>query len=174
MTDTPPNDLPPPVEDAAAVLARLAPDALYAAEQDMWVRQQPDGTLLVGATHWVAEHGQFMLFTPRQPGAEVQRDWSLGVMETAKTAVAIHAPVSSRVLEFNPAVVEDVGLVARDPYGAGWLFRVQPLAWAEERGALLDAASYAGWAVPRLASLKARPIADQFNEDLSVDPHRGY
>jgi hypothetical protein len=69
MTDTPPADLPPPAEDAAAVLARLAPDALYAAEQDMWVREQPDGSLLVGATHWVAEHGQFMLFTPRQPGA---------------------------------------------------------------------------------------------------------
>jgi glycine cleavage system H protein len=115
-----------------------------------------------------------MLFTPRQPGAEVQRDWSLGVMETAKTAVAIHAPVSARVVAFNPAVVEDVGLVARDPYGAGWLFRVQPLAWAEERPALLDAASYAGWAVPRLASLKAKPITDQFDEDLSVDPHRGY
>jgi len=140
----------------------------------MWVRPEADGTLCVGATHLVAAHGQFMLFTPRPVGTEVVRDHSLGVMETAKTAVAIHAPVSGRLIESNLAVVEDVSLVERDPYGEGWLFRVQPTALADERAGLQDLQAYATWLLPRLAQKLVKPIADEFGEDLTVDPHRGY
>jgi len=166
-----PAPLPP---EQAEMLAKLAPGVLYAAEQDMWVLPEADGTLRVGATHLVAAHGQFMLFTPRPVGTEVVRDQSLGVMETAKTAVAIHAPVSGRVVESNPAVIDDVSLVERDPYGAGWLFRVQPSSLEAERATLQDAAGYATWLAPRLAQKLAKPIDDEFGEDLTVDPHRGY
>jgi glycine cleavage system H protein len=169
--DAAPAPLPP---EHVAMLAKLAPGMLYAAEQDMWVQPEPDGTLRVGATHLVAAHGQFMLFTPRPVGTEVVRDQSLGVMETAKTAVAIHAPLSGRVVDSNPAVVDDVSLVERDPYGAGWLFRLQPSSLEAERATLQDAAGYAAWLAPRLAQKLAKPIADEFGEDLTVDPHRGY
>lgn len=164
----------PSAEDQA-LLAQLPAGLLYAAEQDMWVRPEADGTVTVGATHLVAAHGQFMLFTPRPPGTEVERDRSLGVMETAKTAVAIHAPVSGRIVAANDAVLQDVSLVERDPYGSGWLFRMQPAALDAERSSLLDLPAYAGWLAPRLAAKQAaRPIADEFGEDLSVDPNRGY
>jgi glycine cleavage system H protein len=171
LAETAPAPLPP---EQAEMLARLAPGVLYAAEQDMWVLPEPDGTLRVGATHLVASHGQFMLFTPRPVGTEVARDQSLGVMETAKTAVAIHAPVSGRVVESNPAVVDDVSLIERDPYGAGWLFRLQPSSLEAERTTLQDAAGYTTWLAPRLAHKLAKPIDDEFSEDLTVDPHRGY
>lgn len=85
-----------------ALLQQFPADRLYAAEQDMWVRIEPDGTAVIGATHLVVAHGQFMLFTPRPVGTEVARDRSLGVMETAKTAIAVHAPVSGRIIEPTP------------------------------------------------------------------------
>jgi len=168
---SPAAPLPPAHEQA---LARIAPGLLYAPEQDMWLQPEADGTLRVGATHLVAAHGQFMLFTPRPVGTVVARDHSLGVMETAKTAVAIHAPVSGRVVEFNAAAVDEVALVERDPYGAGWLFRLQPTALAAERGELLEAAAYAAWLAPRLAHKLRKPIDDEFVGDLHVDPNRGY
>jgi glycine cleavage system H protein len=158
----------------AEMLARLAPGVLYAAEQDMWVLPENDGTLRVGATHLVASHGQFMLFTPRPLGTEVARDHSLGVMETAKTAVAIHAPVSGRIVEVNAAVVDDVTLIERDPYGAGWIFRLEPTALEIERSALQDMAGYAAWLAPRLGEKMVKPITDEFDPDLFIDPHRGY
>ncbi len=175
MTDTPLNDPPAPADDAASVLARLSPDALYAAEQDMWVRREADGTVTVGATHLVAQHGQFMLFTPRPPQTVVEAGRSLGVMETAKTAVAVHAPLGGRIVEVNAAVVADVSLVDRDPYGAGWLMRLAPTDWDAAQASLLPSAQYAQWVLPRLAEKLAKPVDfDEFNEDLSVDPHRGY
>jgi glycine cleavage system H protein len=140
-------------------LAILPDGLLYAAEEDMWVRLDRDGTATIGATHLVAAHGQFVFFAPRQAGTTVARDRSLGVMETAKTAVAIHAPLSCRIVEANAAVERDASLIVRDPYGAAWLFRVEPTALDTERSALMDTAQYRAWLAPRLDRFKP-PIDD--------------
>jgi glycine cleavage system H protein len=159
-------------ESTREVLARLDRTVLYAFEQDMWVRLEADGLATIGATHLVAHHGQFMLFTPRPLGTKVARDRSLGVMETAKTAVAVHAPLSCEIVEVNAAVLKDVSLIEREPYAAGWMFRVRPTALAEERGQLLDAEAYAQWLAPRLAEKLAPPI-DRSGE-VDIDPLRGW
>lgn len=152
----------------AAELDRLPADRLYAPEQDMWVRLEADGTATVGTTHLVAMHGQFMLFTPRPVGTPVAFDRSLGVMETAKTAVAIHAPLSCRIVEANAAVERDVALIVGDPYGDGWLFRVQPTQLDAERAHLMDAAAYRAWLATRMDRFEppARP------SDGGLDPRR--
>ncbi len=149
-------------------------DRLYAAEQDMWVLLEGDGRVRVGATHWVAAHGQFMYFSPRPVGTTVERDRSMGVMETAKTLVSIHAPISGRIVEVNEAVVGDVAPIERDPYGEGWMFRLEPSNLEAERPLLLDAGSYVRWLEPR-AQEKAqqRPI-EGFDTDFTIDPNRGY
>jgi glycine cleavage system H protein len=154
------------------LLARLDRSVLYAAEQDMWVRLEEGGMATIGATHLVAHHGQFMLFSPRPVGAKVARDRSLGVMETAKTAVAVHAPLSCEIVEINPAVLADVSVIEREPYAAGWMFRVRPTLLAEERAGLLDADAYALWLAPRLAEKLALPI--DLDRGLDVDPLRGW
>jgi len=153
------------------LLQRLDRAVLYAPEQDMWVRLEDDGLATIGATHLVAQHGQFMLFSPRPAGMTIARDRSLGVMETAKTAVAVHAPLTCEIVEVNPAVLVDVTLIEREPYGAGWLFRVRPTL-AEEQAGLLDVEAYAQWLAPRLAEKMKPPIDHEV--DLDVDPLRGW
>jgi len=154
------------------LLDRLDRAVLYAPEQDMWVRFDADGLATVGATHLVAHHGQFMLFSPRPVGMRIARDRSLGVMETAKTAVAVHAPLSCEIVEVNPLVLADVTAIEREPYGAGWMFRVRPTALDDERTGLLDADAYAQWLAPRLAEKLAPPI--DRSADFDFDPTRGW
>lgn len=156
------------------VLDDLAADVLYAPEQDMWVRLEADGTVRVGATHLVALHGQFMIFTPRPAGTEVLRDRSLGVMETAKTAVAIHAPLSCRVIEANSSAVDNIHLVITDPYGAGWLFKVEPTNFDAERATLMDVGAYRTWLEPRLGDKLVPPVDEFSADDFDIDPNRGY
>jgi glycine cleavage system H protein len=156
------------------VLDQLASNVLYAPEQDMWVRFEADGTARVGATHLVAMHGQFMMFTPRPVETVVQRDRSLGVMETAKTAVAIHAPLTCRIIEANTSAVDNIHLVITDPYGAGWLFKVEPTNVEAERDGLMDVEAYRAWVEPRLGD-KLTPPVDEFSaDDFDIDPNRGY
>jgi glycine cleavage system H protein len=154
------------------LLEKLDRSVLYAPEQDMWVRLEDGGMATIGATHLVAHHGQFMLFSPRPAGMTIGRDRSLGVMETAKTAVAVHSPLSCEIVEINPAVLADVTVIEREPYAAGWMFRVRPTQLAEELDALLDAEAYAQWLAPRLAE-KLKPPIDH-GADFDVDPLRGW
>jgi glycine cleavage system H protein len=146
-------------------LGALPADLLYAAEEDMWVRVEPDGKTTVGTTHLVAAHGQFVFFAPRPAGTEIARGRSLGVMETAKTAVAIHAPLSCRIIEANPAVERDATLITKEPYEAAWLFRIEPTALEAERATLMDVTQYRAWLAPRLDRFK--PPIDDDAEDRS-------
>ena len=157
-----------------SLLDQLASDVLYAPEQDMWVRLGADGRARVGATHLVSSHGQFMLFTPRSAGQTIERDRSMGVMETGKTAVAIHAPLSCRIIEANSSAVDNIHLIITDPYGAGWLFNIEPTALEAERAALMDVEAYRAWLQPRLAEKLVPPIDDFYTEDFDIDPNRGY
>ena len=155
--------------------APLPADRLYAPGQDMWVSLHADGTARLGATHLVAAHGEFMIFTPRPAGTRVELDRSMGVMETTKTAMAIHAPLTLRILEVNPSVEGSLSLLHTDPYGEGWMFRVQPLDLATEQAALLDATAYARWLAPRAAERFAPPsAAGNPDDELRVDANRGY
>jgi len=63
------------------------------------------------------------------------------VIESVKTASDVHCPVAGTVLAVNPELQDNPGLVNEDPYGRGWLFRLQPQAAAEVEG-LLSAAAY--------------------------------
>jgi glycine cleavage system H protein len=142
-----------------AQLERLPGDRLYAALQDLWVRFEDDGTATLGMVHLMAVHVQFLLFTPRPAGSPVAFDRSLGVMETAKSAVAIHAPLSCRIVEANVALERDIGLLTRDPYGAGWLLRVQPTGCDAERERLIDVTAYRAWLASRMDRFDPPPPA---------------
>jgi hypothetical protein len=65
--------------------------------------------------------------------------------------------------------------VERDPYGQGWLLQMQPTDWETARASLLPTAQYLEWVTPRLGDKLAKPVEfDEFAEDLTVDPNRGY
>ena len=71
-------------------------------------------------------------------GDELMIGQSCGAVESHKTATDIDSPAAGLILAVNDALRDDPGLVNRDPYGAGWLFRVQ----ATEIGPTLTATEY--------------------------------
>ena len=64
-----------------------------------------------------------------------------GSIEAVKTVSDAFTPVSGEVLEFNPDVDADPALVNKDPYGAGWMIKVQ-LSNPSEVDALLTPEQY--------------------------------
>lgn len=118
-------------------------DLLYYPEHDMWVRELPGGELLIGATAFgIHLAGEIIAFTSKPKGAEVARGRGMGTVECRKTVLAVHAPLSFILREGNEAAEERPARINRDPYGEGWMARVQPTDWAAERHLLVDAATY--------------------------------
>jgi glycine cleavage system H protein len=71
-------------------------------------------------------------------GEEVTQGQSIVIAITGKIKY-LDAPVAG-VLRLNHQVKEEAGLIARDPYGQGWLFQIKPRSWSEDSYRALPAA----------------------------------
>lgn len=115
-------------------------DLLYHAEHD-WVRLDGD-TATFGIT-WFAQDalGEVVFFDPPEVGSKVTKDEPYAEVESVKAVSDVIAPLSGEIVEVNGALGDKPEAINDDPYGDGWLVRVE-LADAAERDALMDAASY--------------------------------
>jgi glycine cleavage system H protein len=111
----------------------------YTAEHE-WVTI--DGSLAtVGITEHAAEAlGDVVYVSPPAAGAKVTAGEPCGEIESTKSVSDLYSPVDGEVAEVNAGVEEDPGLVNADPYGSGWLFKVQIA--GEAPADLLSAAEY--------------------------------
>ncbi|MEK6552188.1 MAG: glycine cleavage system protein GcvH [Bacteroidota bacterium] len=66
---------------------------------------------------------------------------SFGTIEAVKTVSDMYAPVTGKVLELNKKLNDEPQLVNTDPYGEGWIIKVE-LSNASQLNDLLDAAAY--------------------------------
>ncbi len=56
---------------------------------------------------------------------EVAADEICGELETEEGPLNIYSPIEGRVVEINAAVIENPSLIQEDPFGDGWLIRVE-------------------------------------------------
>lgn len=107
-----------------------------------WVRLEADGTVTVGITdHAQQALGDVVFVETPAEGTELSAGSSAGVVESVKAASDIYSPIDGTVLAVNPALEGEPELVNSDPYGEGWMFRLQPASPAQIDD-MLDAAAY--------------------------------
>lgn len=107
-----------------------------------WVRLEDDGSVVVGITdHAQAALGDIVFVELPEPGLSYAQGDACAVVESVKAASDIYSPISGEIIEFNPALEDDPGLVNSDPYGDGWLFSMAP-SEVEEIDDLLDKKEY--------------------------------
>lgn len=118
------------------------PSELKYATTHEWARLDDDGLVTIGIT----EHAQGLLgdmvFVELPELMEVTTGQESGVVESVKAASDIYSPLTGEIVEVNHAVAATPELINTDPYGDGWLFRMQP-ADEHELSELLDADAYA-------------------------------
>ena len=117
-------------------------DLSYTAEHE-WLAI--DGTV---ASVPITDHAQSALgdvvfVSVPAVGAKVTAGQPCGEVESTKSVSDLYSPVDGEVIEVNDAVDDDPSLVNSDPYGAGWLFRVQLGAGGDSPSGLLSADEYA-------------------------------
>lgn len=115
------------------------PDDLhYLVEHQVWARLGSDGTATVGITALgIAQAGEIYMCRPKWPGTAVEQGRSIAVVELAKSIVSVKSPVRGTIAAVNAALETTPELVHRDPYGEGWLARVQLADFDADRAVLL-------------------------------------
>jgi glycine cleavage system H protein len=118
------------------------PNTLKYTKSHEWVRRESDGTLTVGITDHAQELlGDLVYVELPQQGAKVDAGKECAVVESVKAASDVYTPISGEVIEINGALGDTPETINRDPYGAGWMFKIRPSSPGEV-DALLDADAY--------------------------------
>ncbi len=115
-------------------------DLRFSAEHE-WVRV--DGSIAeVGITDFAQDNlGDIVYVQLPEVGDTVVRAEACSEVESTKSVSDIYAPVGGTVVAVNDALTATPELCNRDPYGEGWIFRVE-LADPSELDLLMDASAY--------------------------------
>jgi glycine cleavage system H protein len=119
----------------------MIPDNLKYTKEHEWVRVE--GRLAtIGITDY-AQHelGDIVFVTLPEAGSDARQMAVFGTVEAVKTVGDLFAPVSGKVKEINAALANSPELVNKDPFGDGWMIKIEMTA-ASELDALLTPQAY--------------------------------
>jgi glycine cleavage system H protein len=117
------------------------PSDLKYTESHEWIRFEGE-TGVVGITDFAQDSlGDIVFLELPKPGTSFQQGETIGVVESVKTVSDILSPVSGMITEVNSDLEAKPETVNKNPYGAGWLFKIK-LANSGEISSLLNAADY--------------------------------
>lgn len=107
-------------------MTELPGDLRFTAEHE-WLRQEEDGSITIGITdHAQAALGDLVYVELPEVGQDFDSGSEMAVVESVKAASDVYAPVSGSVVAVNELLADDPEKINADPYGDGWIVRVQP------------------------------------------------
>jgi glycine cleavage system H protein len=106
-----------------------------------WVRQEGD-LAVIGITDYAqSQLGDVVYVELPELGRHVEQGKEAAVVESAKAASEVYAPVTGEVVAVNDGIVADPAKVNADAMGEGWFIKIR-LGDPKELDALMDEAAY--------------------------------
>lgn len=117
------------------------PENLKYTKDHEWVKVEGNNAY-VGITDFAQkELGDIVYVDISTVGEDVEKESVFGTVEAVKTVSDLFMPVSGKVLEVNGKIDSNPELVNKDPYGEGWMIKIE-LANPADVDSLLSAADY--------------------------------
>ena len=134
----------------------LPDELLYDVENNIWYRENADGTVTLGMTAIAAGMaGQLVAFTPKKAGRSVDAGKSCATVESGKWVGPAKIAFTAEVVEINGTLTASPKLANSDPYGEGWMVKVRPKDWGAAKATLIPGTAVAG-------PYEAKMTADNF------------
>lgn len=90
-----------------------------------WLQIEDDSVTIGVSEEGLNELSEITAVNLPAENEEVTADEICAELDTDEGPLNLYSPVDGRVVEINAAVVENPSLLVDDPYGDGWLFRVE-------------------------------------------------
>ena len=101
------------------------PEGLKYSKEHEWVLVEDD-VAIIGITEFAqGELGDIVFVELPDVGEKISKDDPFGSLESVKAVSDIFAPISGSVVEINDDLKENPETVNEDPYGDGWMIKVQ-------------------------------------------------
>lgn len=117
------------------------PDDLKYTKEHEWIRVNGNiGT--IGITDFAqSELGDIVFVDIKKDLVEIKQGEVFGTIEAVKTVSDLFAPASGKIIEINTNLESNAEVVNKDPYGDGWIIKIE-LSNPSELDNLLDAQAY--------------------------------
>ncbi len=100
------------------------PENLFYTSDHEWIKIEGN-TGLVGVTDYAQQQlGDIVFVDVAVVGETLNEGDTFGTIEAVKTVSDLFMPLTCEVLEFNEALNDEPELINKDPYGAGWIVKV--------------------------------------------------
>jgi len=121
------------------------PDHLFYTEEHEWVLIEGN-IATVGITDFAQEALDELVYVEVETvGEDLDKNEVFGTVEAVKTTSDLFLPLAGKITEFNSELDENEGdnptTVNEDPYGKGWIIKIE-LSDPDDREGLLSAAAY--------------------------------
>ena len=101
------------------------PENLKYTKEHEWIRVEGD-TAYVGITDFAqGELGELVYVEVDTVGQTIAKDEIFGTVEAVKTVSDLYMPLAGKVVELNSVLEANPEKVNEDPYGAGWMVKVE-------------------------------------------------
>lgn len=107
-------------------MSELPGDLLFTSDHE-WLRREDDGTVTIGVTdHAQSALGDLVYVELPEVESEVDSGGDMAVVESVKAASDVYAPIDGTVTAVNEELADDPEKINADPYGDGWIVKLQP------------------------------------------------
>jgi glycine cleavage system H protein len=122
--------------------SRMNPKEYKYTEEHEWIGVEADSEAKMGITDYAqSQLGDLVFFDLPEVGAQMTQSRKMGEIESVKAVSELFAPAGGKVLEVNQKAVDDPAVVNEDPYGEGWLMRLE-LSDPSELDSLMSSEDY--------------------------------
>ena len=118
------------------------PEGLKFSKEHEWVLVEGKNAT-IGITEFAQQElGDIVYVELPEVGEKIVKDDPFGAVESVKAVSDVYAPVSGTVLEINDLLPDNPETINDDPYGDGWMIRVE-MTDADDLKDLMNGEEYA-------------------------------
>ena len=148
-------------------MSELPGDLLFTEDHE-WLRREDDGSVTIGITdHAQSALGDLVYVELPEVGQDVDAGGEMAVVESVKAASDVYAPIAGSIAAVNEELADDPEKINADPYGDGWIVRMQPVErFDEERLMTPDAYQQSAGRAGRLGTMPFIPHTEKDTREM--------
>ena len=118
-------------------------EGLFYTKEHEWAKKLDGGNVAVGIADYAqAQLHEVVYVELPEVDSEVEQMEAVGAVESVKAVSDFYCPVGGKVIEVNESLIDAPEKINEDPYGEGWIAKVEPSSLDDDLGELMDAEAY--------------------------------
>jgi glycine cleavage system H protein len=118
-------------------------EGVYYTKEHEWAKKLEDGMVAVGVDDYAQSQLHEIVYVELpEMNSEVAQADAAGAVESVKAVSDFYCPVSGKVVAVNEELLDSPDKINTDPYGEGWIAKIEPSNLEADLANLMDAAAY--------------------------------